>query len=374
MGVPMGAPYHQWKQVLADHGAVVRSSNYELYADMSARVMQTIRTLAPQMEIYSIDEAFCDLSDLPTDALDDFARTLRQRVLQWTGLPVSVGIAPTKTLAKLANHHAKKWMSSGTYIWPSEQQEVDRLLKNLPTQELWGVNQRTARKLGMLDVWTALDLKHADPRQIRQRFNVVMERMVRELNGMPCLQLEDVQPRKAIRSSKSFGKLQTEFDPIAEAVSHYMVRAATKLRNQESVTRAVMVMLRTNSFRQYHPQYRNRVIIPLDYPTQDTTELLRAARKGLKAIYRPHYRYHKAGVILLDLGHKDALQHDFFSTQAEDDPKRQNLMSAIDRLNDALGASTVTFLSQGIQRPWSMRCDSRSPRYTTRWDELARVE
>ncbi len=368
LDIPMGVPFFEQKALIRKHDIAVFSSNYQLYGDMSQRVMDSLRRFAPDMEVYSIDEAFLRLDHLQPRDLIEYCTTIRTKVLQWTGIPVSIGIGPTKVLAKVANRVAKK--QTGVFDI-RDQKTQDAILKTLHVRKLWGIARRWAERLHRMGIETASQLRDASPVIIRKQLSVVGERLVRELRGQSCLDLEDVQPRKNIMSSKSFGNLLTEKAPMAEALANYAARACEKLRQQNSRAQAVYVFVQTNGFRETDAQYSNGLTCTLTVPTSDTRTIIEAAKFCLNRIYRPGYRYKKTGVMLLDLIPAALEQQHLFADS--DQRPGDRLMATVDRINEDHGPDTVFFGAEGIHREWKMRCGSRSPRYTTQWNELLRV-
>jgi DNA polymerase V len=296
LGVEMGAPWHLNKAKFAKDGIIVRSSNYALYGDMSARVMTVLRTFAPSVEVYSIDEAFLSLEGFG-DRLEGHARQIRETVLQWTGIPVSVGIAPTKTLAKVANRTAKKDPASGGVRILESESEIEAALAKMELTDLWGVAKRMAVRLEAIGIKTPLELRQADAGFVRQHCSVVMERMVLELQGTPCHAFETVvADRKSIMASRSFGRMVQDRVQMEQAVSSYVARAAEKLRRQRLATAHLMVFIHTNRFKPQERQYEASQVVQLPVATSDTGKLTRAALSGLAKIYRDGYRYQKAAV------------------------------------------------------------------------------
>ncbi|HPF35982.1 MAG TPA: Y-family DNA polymerase [Candidatus Krumholzibacteria bacterium] len=388
MGVPMGAPFHEFKR-LADHDKVaVFSSNYALYGDMSARVMQVLTQFSPAIERYSIDEAFLDLAGFTGRDLTAHGRDLARAVRRQTGIPVSVGIGPTKVLAKVANRIAKRNPETGGVLDLSSLGEhVTAHLAQIDVKDVWGVGRRWSERLHQLGIHTALDLRAADPHLVRRRFNVVLERIVHELRGVSCLPLEEVPPTKQqIMTSRSFGTRVTEPDVMREAVSSFAARTAEKLRGQRSRAGALMVFLQTSPFNEAEPYYQNSAVRTLARPSRETGEIVAAAVDALSEIWRGGYRYMKAGVMLLDLSPEDVVQQELFPPAAArvaaprrrpaPAPGRQHLMDVLDRLNERLGRGTVQVAAEGEGRAWRMRQEHRSPAYTTRWADLpvARAE
>lgn len=369
LGVRMGMPWFQMQDLARQHGIVAYSSNYTLYADMSNRVMTILSQYSPDQEIYSIDECFLDLTGIPTD-LVSYGSQIRRRIRKWTGLPVCVGIGSTKTLAKLANHIAKKnpEFQGVCNLNAMTTAELEAWFGRIAVGEIWGVGRRIEERLKGLGIETVLALKNASPEYIRSQFSVVLEKTVRELNGVVCLELEEVgQPKKEIMSSRSFGSYVLRLEELEEAVSTYMSRAAEKLRRQGSVAAAVQVYIRTNPFRVGKPQYSQGTTLALAFPTDDTRSLTMVAMQGLKHIYRPGFEYQKAGVMLTELQPKSVLQADLFGSPASDNGR---LMGVLDAVNRKMGKQSLRLASEGVSQAWKMRSGNKSPAYTTRWKEL----
>ncbi len=371
LGVKMGQPWFQIKELASKHGIIAFSSNYTLYANMSNRVMRILRDFSPNQEVYSIDECFLDLTEFKTRDLIHYGQQIRHRVKQWTGLPVCVGIGPTKTLAKLANHIAKKnpQFSSVCNLNAMTSEELNRWLSQIAVGEVWGVGRKITEGLQGMDIHSVQALRQADPTMIRDRFSVVLERTVRELNGMACLDLEDAIPDKQqIMSSRSFGAYITNREELAEAVSQYVSRAAVKLRQQKSVAGSIYIYIRTNPHREGHPQYSQGITIPLPQATDDTMALVRVALWGLKRIYQPGYDYQKAGVTLAEIVPAHALQLDMFSRESRS--RLTARMDVLDAVNRKMGKQILRLASDGFLQRWKMKSDNKSPAYTTRWTEL----
>jgi DNA polymerase V len=382
LGIRMGTPHHEVRSRLPHAGVVALSANFALYGDMSNRLMAIAAGLGPVQEIYSIDECFVGLHGVPGD-LRERALRLRERVLRWIGIPCGIGIGPTKTLAKFANHVAKQAERHPGGPYPAGLAQVcdlaapgvqlDDLLEATDVGELWGIGRRLAPQLQEQGIRTALELARADPATLRRRFGVVVERTVRELRGQPCLALEDVPaPRKEIACTRAFGTPLATLAPLREAVSEYASRAAARLRQQGSHAGQVLVFVHTNPFRRSERQYARSITVPLRRPCDDTAALAAAALRGLAAIWQPGYRIHKAGVILLDLQDAGVEQGEL---ALEDDGARGGaaLMATLDRLNDRFGRGTVQLASAGLggdARGWTMKQQWRTPQYTTRWEDL----
>ncbi len=372
LGVKMGQPWFQLKDLAMKHGIIAYSSNYVLYADMSNRVMSILAMFSPNQEIYSIDECFLDLTGFRKQNLILYGQHIRQRIKQWTGLPVCVGIGSTKTLAKLANHIAKKnpeFNGVCDLNGMSLCQQEDWFSK-IEVGEIWGIGRRLAPKLHEIGIKTVLDLKTASTSQLRARFSVVMEKTIREINGTACIELEEINPpKKQIVSSRSFGIPVSDLASLEESVSLYISRAAEKLRSKQSYAGSVHVSIRTSPFNEKDPYYANSMTISLPRQTDDTRLLTKVALWGLRKIYRRGYQYQKAGVMLSELVPRQYRQLDLFGS-ASADTKSSQLMSIIDQINARMGRGTLKLASEGYKQPWRMKQGNKSPNYTTNWDEL----
>ncbi len=373
LGVKMGTPWFQMKDLAREHRILAFSSNYALYGDMSNRVVQILRDFSPDTEVYSIDESFLQIETVAHlyGGAVSMGQQMRQRIKQWTGLPVCVGVGPTKTLAKFANHLAKKNPEfegvCDLHVIP--RQERVRWMSGIEVGEVWGVGGRIARRLEAMGIHTVLDLRNASPKEMRRHFGVVMERTCNELRGISCLALEDVAgPKQQIMSSRSFGRPVETIEELRESLASYLSRAAEKLRKQQSVSAAVYVFIQTNRFNQ-DEQYNASVTVPLHEPTDDTLTLTAAALSGLETIYRAGFRYKKAGVMLMLLSDKQRRQMSIFDNLAATQKSTQ-LMRALDTINRDYGHGMVRSGVSGFTQRWAMRNENRSPRYTTRWDEL----
>jgi DNA polymerase V len=372
LGVGMGAPWFKFKDLAKQHGIVAYSSNYALYADMSNRVMSILRQFSPDQEVYSIDESFLDLTSFSSKDLIHYGQMMRRQILQWTGLPVCVGIGPTKTLAKLANHCAKKRpiFNSVCNFNTMTETQLNQLLGEIEAGEVWGVGRKLAPKLQAIGIYTVLDLKQANPERLRKLFSVVMQKTIQELNGIVCIEMEDIAPpKKQIVSSRSFGYPVTDYQSLAESITLYMSRAAEKLRKQASYSGSVYVYIRTSQFKENQAFYSNGLTIPLPTPTDDTRILVNAALWGLKQLYKPNFNYAKAGVMLSELMPAEGVQTDLFS-RIQVSTKSSQLMSVLDGINKKLGKASIKLASEGFTKPWKMKQGNKSPCYTTKWDEL----
>lgn len=372
LGVPMGTPWFKMKDLAKQHGIIALSSNYALYADMSNRVMSILRQFSPDQEVYSIDESFLDLTGFAKRDLIQYGQQMRQQILKWTGLPVCVGIGATKTLAKLANHCAKKRHAfdgvCNLNTMPPD--DLDKLLSEIPVGEIWGVGGKLAPKLEALGFKSVLDLKQANPEILRRQFSVVMEKTIRELNGTVCIELEDVPPaKKQILSSRSFGQPVRDYNSLAESITLYICKAAEKLRRQQSLAGSVYVYIRTSPFKPDDPFYSNGMTVPLPSPTDDSRQLTNIALWALKQLYRPNYNYAKAGVMLSELVPMNGAQLDMFA-KTEISAKSAVLMQTMDSINRKMGKESIKLASEGFKRPWKMRQENKSLSYTTRWEDV----
>ena len=376
LGIPMGVPWFQIQAEARRYGIVAFSSNYALYADMSNRVVEVLSDFSPNLEVYSIDESFLDLSgSMRAESLAAYGVEIRQRVADWLGLAVCVGIAPTKTLAKLANHCAKKGLAGAdgvcdfTTLNPGA---LTHLFARIDVGEVWGVGRQIKARLAAMGIQTVRQLRDANAETIRARFSVVLERTVCELRGESCLELQEVVPDKQqIMSSRSFGTLVYERADLEEAVASYIAKAAEKLRAQDSLAGGVQVYIRTNVFKPEVPQYQKGVTVPLPEATADTRVLTQWAIRILRRIYRPGFGYHKAGVMLLDLVPAAKRQLALFDSQGgAGDARSGKLMAVLDDINQRYGRQSLRLAAEGVERSWQMRRGNLSPGYTTSWDGL----
>ena len=403
LGIRMGQPFFEVRELLEGAGGVALSSNYSLYADMSRRLMAVIGQFSPEQEIYSIDESFLRFSGFGHWDLTAHGQELRARVLRWTGLPVGVGIGATKTLAKLANRLAKKhpdFQAAGVCnlldLSPAQQAGY---FAALAVDDVWGIGSRWGARLQQQGIATVAELQRADVAQIQRQFNVVLAKTVLELNGISCLPLEEAPPpRQQIIASRSFGRPVTTFQMLSEAVASHTARAAAKLRQEGLQAGLIQVFAGTNPFQPEAPQYHPGATVPLSWPTADTTRLLKAARVGLRHLFREGYEYKRAGVVLLDLAPVGAVTGDLFAAAsvvgtvgtigtigavcevgavgaanaacAASPERRERLLTVLDGINTRWGRGTVRFLAEGLVQPWQMKRQRMSPRYTTCWAEL----
>lgn len=374
LGIKMGVPYFQIREVFEAQGGIWFSSNYALYGDLSARVMTTLEGMAPVVEQFSIDEAFLELGDWAGD-LTEYGRQIRAKVQLWTGLTVGVGIGPTKTLAKLANYAAKKWQTAtGGIVDLRDETRRAKLMAVTPVDEVWGIGRKLTAKLTAQGINTVADLVATDIKTLRQRYGVVVERTVLELQGIPCAELEPMaQAKQQIICSRSFGERITSFGPMREALAGYMERAAEKLRAEGQRCRHVTLFIRSSPFAERETYYSNQIATRFLMPTADTRELLAQVEPLLRRIWRDDVRYMKGGVMLTDFTPASVQQGDLFADE-EQDPRSEALMQVIDKINQGrLGK--VYFAARGRDtKEWTMKREQLSPRYTTAINELPVVK
>ncbi|WNK46582.1 translesion error-prone DNA polymerase V subunit UmuC (plasmid) [Pantoea agglomerans] len=370
LNIPMGAPYFKLRDEIRRHKIHVFSSNYALYADMSNRVMTTLEQMAPSVEVYSIDEAFLDLTGVRNCmVLENFGREVRETIKRNTHLTVGVGIAQTKTLAKLANHAAKKWKQTGGVVDLSNIDRQRKLMALVPVEDIWGVGRRISKKLNAMGITTAKDLAEQSTWIIRKHFNVVLERTVRELRGESCLALEEFAPTKQqIVCSRSFGSRITEYTDMRQAVCAFAERAAEKLRKERQYCRQIAVFIRTSPHADGEVFYGNQATGKLLTPSNDTRDIIRVAMDTLERIWVDGHRYMKAGVMLGDFFSQGVAQLSLFD-EYRPQANSEALMRVVDGLNQS-GKASLFFAGQGIQKTWSMKRDMLSPAYTTRVSDL----
>lgn len=373
LGIKMGVPAFRIAEFLHQNQVAVYSSNYALYGDLSHRVMNVLEQFTPELEIYSIDEAFLNLAGLPVH-LEEYARKIRATVLKNVGIPVSVGIGPTKVLAKTANHYAKKVPENqGIYVLDSPA-KIDEALKLFAIDEVWGIGRQYSKLLKSIGVQTAWDFIQLQDGWVKKRMTVVGLRVKKELEGVSCLEMELIPTaKKVICTSRSFGESQTELEPIREAVATYAARCGEKLRRQHSYAGMLMVFIHTNGFKANEPQYERNFVCKLPVPTNNTMELIRYALFALEAIYRKGYRYKKAGVLVLDIVPENQVQGALFDRV--DRPKHAAVMKTLDAINSKYGRDTLKVAAQGTgkDKKWRLRQEKLSPSYTTKWDDIIAV-
>ncbi len=381
LGIKMGAPWFQIRQLAESEGLVALSANFALYGDLSDRMMSLAAGLGSRQEIYSIDESFIDLTGVHGDLVER-SHKIRSRILQWVGIPCGIGIGATKTLAKLANHVAKTAeRKPGSYPAHLAQvcdlavmttPELQAVMAATAVNEVWGVGRQISKQLNEGGITTVLELAQLDAAMVRGRWSVVLERTVRELQGTPCIELDHAPvPKREIACTRSFGHPVTELKDLNEAVTEFASRAAVKLRKQNSVTGQVLVFIRTSPFRK-DAQYSRSTTVPLRRPSVDTALIVNAVCTGLRAIYRSGFKYAKAGVMLLDL-QPDTVRQGELDLEDDDAKDRGRLMATLDTLTHRYGRDTVLMASAGLagdRRAWSMKQERRTPGYTTCWEDM----
>ncbi len=374
LGIKMAVPVFQIQEQIRQYNIQTFSSNYALYADLSSRVMRTLEDLAPRVEVYSIDEAFLDLSAMETVvSLPVFAKHIKDTIAQHIGISVCVGIAPTKTLAKLANHAAKKYPATQGVVDLTRQERQQKLLAITSVNDIWGVGRRNAQRLKSMGIHTALDLAQSSAKAIRSQFSVVLERTVLELNGESCIEFEEVcASKQQIICSRSFGSSISAIEQMREAIAHYTARAAEKLRLEKQSAKVLSVFIHTNRFKAEQNHYSNSVTGELVLPSNDTRDLNELAMQLLKRIWRDGYKYNKAGVILTDFYNQNTYQPSLFNDIAPRANSEQ-LMTVLDQINQS-GLGRIFLARQGLKNTWTMKREHLSPAYTTRWSDLPKVK
>lgn len=374
LGIGMGVPLFKIKDIVDKHNVKVFSSNYTLYGDMSHRVMTALEQFSPDVEIYSIDEAFLNLEGIESKNLQQYAQKIRQTIKQWTGIPVSIGIASTKTLAKLANRYAKKHPENHGImnIYNESPEKINSYLEQTDAQDVWGVGRQYSKLLYSNGIYNALQLSQTDDKWIKKKMTVMGLRTVLELRGMPCIDYEYTPPpKKSIVSSRSFGKSVETIEEIKESIAYFTTIAAGKLRQQKSAANLLSVFLRTNPFKDT-AQYHNGVLITLPVATDITSELIEYAMKGVEQIYKPGYLYYKVGVMLSDITRANSTQLSIFDRS--DRIKMSKVSDVVDLINMQLGSSAIFYARQGIKREWKTKAEKKSQRFTTDWNELPQVK
>ena len=372
MGIAMGVPWFKVRELFLKQNGQVFSSNFTFYGDMSARVMNILEGFVPRVEIYSIDEAFLDLDSLKENYnLYDFGCHIRSIVRQWTGIPVRIGIAPNKTLSKIAINEIKRTNQPTSVMYLSTEKQIEEALKHTPVHKVWGVGRRLTNHLNNAGILTALDLANVNPRNIRKQFSVVLERTVRELKGERCLDLDDdISSKKQIVVSRSFGERVSDLKTLKPIVSNFAVRAAEKLRHERRKCSQISVFVRTSPFNQNKPQHSGIKTIELFSPTNDTRDILAATKKGLLPIFKSGYDYAKAGIILNRFSDETVRQQLLFK---DPDSLKENtkFMRYIDKMNAY--ETQIYFASQNTKKWSPMKQNMTSPKYTTNWYQLPRV-
>ena len=371
LGIPMGAPAFELKKLFEEHKIYVYSSNYALYGDMSSRVMNILSRFSPEIEVYSIDEAFLKFTGFNLFDLDEYGLQIQRTVTKGTGIPISVGFAPTKALAKVANKIAKKFpeRTKSVYTIDSDEKRI-KALKWTKIEDVWGIGRKHAKRLRAKNVFTAYQFTQLSDEWVRKEMAVVGVRLKKELEGQPTLDIEKTQNKKTIATTRSFEKPFEKLEDISERVSTFTASCSEKLRKQNSHCNMIMVFLQTNYFRKDQPQYSRNCIITTDFPTNSTIELNHYAQIGLKAIFKEGYHYKKAGVVVMGLTPNSETQLSLFNSS---NPKHQPLMSVIDKMNTNFGTNKVRFATQSLGRQWKMKQEKLSKCYTTKVDEVISI-
>jgi DNA polymerase V len=373
LGIRMGEPAFKIEDFINRNGVEVFSSNYALYGDMSDRVMKTLQEFVPQLEIYSIDEAFLDFRGMKHHDLFEYCKMIRQKVKQYTGIPVSIGIAPTKTLAKIANRYVKKHRKeSGVCILDNE---IDTIiaLQATDVEDIWGVGRQYSKLLKEHQINTAFDFTNTPQNWIQKHLKIVGLRTLEELKGKPCLELEfESEPKKAILNSRSFGQTQTELAVLKEAIANFAARCGEKLRKQNSCANLVHIFIHTNSFKENEAQYYNSKVIQLPIASNNTPELIGAAYKGLELIFKEGFNYKKAGVMVSGIVPENQLQTNLFYEPINTENERR-IMAKMDALNKRMGRDKIKLAAQGFNRKWKLRQEHKSPCYTTNIYEILTI-
>lgn len=371
LGIPMAEPAYKLKELIEKNQVTVFSSNYVLYGDMSHRVMTTISEFAPEMEIYSIDEAFLLLDGFQLIDLKAYGEKVVTTTTRNTGIPVSMGIAQTKTLAKAANRFAKKYPNYKSVCVINTDEKREKALKLLDIGDVWGIGRQYATKLRYYSINTAWDFTQRTRSWVRHTMGVVGERTWLELRGTPCVEMDRSTSKKSICTSRSFGERLTELEPISEAIANFAASCAEKLRKQKSLASVLMIFIHTNPHATNQPQYSNQKVIKLPVATNDSTELISFALQGLKSIYKKGYRYKKGGVIVSEIVPERPLQGNLFDTK--DREKFNKVMTVMDNLNASYGNQKVKIAAQGFDRKWKLKNEKLSPCYTTKLEDVLEI-
>lgn len=369
--IPMGAPAFKYQTIFDKNQVTVFSTNFVLYGDMSMRVMTLLAAMAPEIEIYSIDEAFLRFRGFELFDLEKYGKEIERKVYKSTGIPISIGFAPTKALAKVANRIAKKFpkQTHSVYVMDTEEKRK-KALKWLKVGDVWGIGSRFRKRLQTKKIYTALDFINLSDAYVRNEMSVVGLRLKKELEGEETLDLERTTPKKVIATTRSFETMYSSFEDIKERVATFTVSCAEKLRKQKTHCNSIMVFVHSNGFRKDLPQYRRNIVIKTEFPTHSSTDLIRYAVMGLRAIYREGYLYKKAGVIVSDFTPENEKQFSLFNYE---NLKHQPLMKKIDMINQGFGQNKVKFACQDLGRTWKMRQERLSPRYTTQLGEVIEI-
>ena len=368
LGIQMGIPAFKIKSIIMKNQVYLLSTNFSLYADMSNRVIDTIMHTVSNVEIYSIDEVFIDLNDFNINDVIPFCNDLKKKVKKWTGIPVSIGIGKTKTLAKIANYISKKY-SYHRNVFMINNSNINSILRQISVEKIWGIGQKSSFFLKNQGIYNAYQLKKADILWIRHYLNAHGEKTVKELNEISCISLETyTSAKKNICTSRTFGKMTTKLEDLLGAISMYTARCAEKLRKQKSCANYVCIYAYTNQFRNDLPQYNISKTIKLNIATNDTAEILEYIIPQFKKLYKPGYQYKKAGVIVSGIIPEEAVQYNLFDQK--DRKSRLHLLNTVDSINVKMGRDSLRFAIQGFKESWAHKQQKLSPSYTTRWSDL----
>lgn len=370
-GIPMGAPAFEYEEIFRQKGVHVFSGNFALYGDMSQRVMDILGDFTPDLEVYSIDEAFLKLKGFEHLDLQEYGNEMRRKVTKWTGIPISVGIGPTKALSKVANRIAKTYptRTSNVYVIDTEEKRI-KALKWLKIGDVWGVGRKNVKRLHAQNVFTAYDFTQLSDSWVRKNMSVVGLRLKQDLQGIPVLDFETVQPKENIATTRSFETNYTRLQQLQERVTTFAVSCAEKLRKQQACCNALMVFIHTNRHRPELPQYRRGIVINLPYPTNSNIEIAKFALLALDKIFKKGYEYKKAGVIVTDFTPEDQTQLTMFENS---DERHAPLMQVVDKLNIAFGQQKIRLASQDQKRVWKMKQEKLSPAYTTKLSDIITI-
>ncbi len=375
LGIKMATPVHQVQNLIKRHGIHLFSSNYALYANLSNRVMQTLESFTPELEIYSIDESFLNLSGLCEQNQIAYGQKIKQTVLRDTGIPVSVGIAPNKTLAKLANHVAKKWPKTAGIVDLSEPERCSQIMRRITVNDIWGIGRQIGQRLQQMGIHTAYELAQQPVESIHAQFNVVLARTVMELNGVACLSLEEITPDKQqIVCSRSFKQRLTDYTQLEQALTCFAARAAEKLRKQDSVAGSINIYINTNPFNPKEPQYQQSAYLAFPQLTADSRQIIKTARLMLQSIFKSGYRYHHCAIQLWHIQPASPPdQLDLFKLTDKKQERSEALMQSIDQINQKFPRS-ISVSTSNLKQDWQCQLKYRSQGYTTNWNELAVVQ
>ena len=369
LGIKMGEPYFKAKDIIVKNNVHVFSSNYSLYGDLSRRVMRTLKRFNSDIEVYSIDEAFIDLSNFPDNEVENVAQEIRAMVLQWTGIPASIGIAKTKTLSKVANHIAKKKESGVTSLIGIE--NIDPILEKVEINDVWGVGKQLTKFYHENGIYNAKQLKNMSNTWIKKSSNVSSSRTAMELRGIPCIDLEKtVSKRKSCVVSRSFGQRVEKFQELKEAIANYCLNASEKIRSESLIAKSITVFIRTSPFQSKFGHYSNSKTIDFPIGTNNSIEIVKTALSALETIFKNGYRYQKAGVLLTGLSNDDGKKNLFSS---EKDEKINSLMKSIDSTNYRYGRSAISFASAGVKKKWNMKREYSSRIDTADFNLLPKI-